>query len=231
MPRVAEARVLQNPRTYREDADMPTTNLRNTTRASDRPNPRYLLRLTLPKADWDDAWEVCRSIEQCGGHRSSFGFAFCSAGERAEALEILRERFGARYFESLDVQSEAEAVRILVASPYEGRRHNCCAGLAKYGFRVAEAESGLECLEALRQQPPDILVLHRELLWGGSDGVLNMMQQDIAWSTIPVVLLGHREREDELPTCPSTPVIACLESPVAPSVLLATIQKFIRGAA
>jgi CheY-like chemotaxis protein len=92
---------------------------------------------------------------------------------------------------------------------------------------VAEAESGLECLEALRQQPPDILVLHRELLWGGSDGVLNVMRQDSGWSIIPVVLLGDRDRGDELPSCPHVPVRACLESPVALPVLLATIQKLI----
>jgi len=53
--------------------------------------------------------------------------------------------------ESLDIRSDAEVVRILVAASHERRRHWCCAGLARYGFRVAEASDGLECLEAMRR--------------------------------------------------------------------------------
>lgn len=193
--------------------------------------PRYLLRLTLPKADWDDAWEVCRGIEQCGGHRSRFGFAFCSAAERAAALEILQERFGAQYFESLDIRSDAEAVRILVAASHERRRHWCCAGLARYGFRVAEASDGLECLEAMRRQPPDIVVLHEGLLWGGGEGVLKLMQQDSGWSGIPVVFLSLRNLRNAASPCPTAPAVTCLQAPVALPLLVATIQELVRRAA
>lgn len=207
------------------------TKLPNTMRASDRAKPRYLLRLTLPEADWDDAWEVCRSIEQCGGHRYSFGFAFCSAAERAEALQILQERYDARYFELLDVRSEAEAVRILVAVPQEGRRDRYCDCLARNGFRVAEAENGLECLEALRQQPPDILVLHRDLLWGGGDGVLTVMRQDGGWFLIPVLLLSGCHQADELPSWRTAPAITRLEEPVSLPVLLAAIQQLVHRTA
>jgi hypothetical protein len=69
-----------------------------------RPEPRYLIRLNLPEADWDDAWELCRGIERCGGHRTDEGFAFCSADERSLALEILQERFGRDYLEARDIR-------------------------------------------------------------------------------------------------------------------------------
>lgn len=206
---------------------MLTTKRRTPLRTLARTNPQYLIRLSLPKADWDDAWEVCRGIEQCGGHRSCVGFAFCSAAERAEALEILRERFGGRYFEPLDVRSEAEAVRVLVAVPYEGRRDRYCDYLARNGFRVSDAENGLECLRALQQQPPDILVLHRDLLWGGGDGVLNVMQQDSGLSLIPVVLLNSRHQTGEPPACRTASVITCLKEPVPSPVLLGTIQQLV----
>jgi len=85
--------------------------------------PKYLIRLTLPEADWDDAWELCRGIEQCGGHRTEEGFWFCSAEERTLALEILQDRFGGQYFESYDAPAENDAVQLLVADPEEDRRH------------------------------------------------------------------------------------------------------------
>lgn len=210
---------------------MPTTELNHPSRTRARAEPRYLLRLTLPKADWDDAWEVCRGIERCGGHRSNFGFAFCSASERAEALEILREQFGAEYFECLDVRSEAEAVRILLAVPDEDRRHDYAGGLARHGFRVAEAASGVECLEVMRQQPPDIVVLEEGLLWGGAEGVLTVMRQDSGWAEIPVVFLIARNRCNQLPSYSAASFVTCVAAPATSSLLVSTIQNLVHRTA
>jgi CheY-like chemotaxis protein len=209
---------------------MPTTELNHPSRTLAHAAPRYLLRLTLPQADWDDAWEVCRGIERCGGHRSNFGFAFCSASERAEALEILREQFGAEYFECLDVHSEAEAVRILLALPDEDRRHEYGAGLARHGFRVAEAASGVECLEVMRQQQPDIVVLEEGLLWGGAEGVLTVMRQDRAWAEIPVVFLQTGSRGNQSPAYPPVPFVRLLEAPGTLPLLEATIEDLMHQA-
>jgi CheY-like chemotaxis protein len=199
----------------------------NDTNASDGGGSKYLIRLSLPEADWEDAWELCRGIERCGGHRSKYGFAFCSADERAEALQILEERFGERYFEPLDVLSDNEAVRILVATPHEDRRHEYCSYLAQIGFRVAEASHGLACLESLRREPPDITVLHRDLLWGGGDGVVECMRQDCRWSGIPVVLLTRPRRRLFTLTGQTPPVFATLQEPVSPRKLLSTIQRLV----
>ncbi len=209
---------------------MATTELRHPPGTRARAEPRYLLRLTLPKADWDDAWEVCRGIERCGGHYSSFGFVFCSASERAEALEILREQFGAEYFECLDVHSEAEAVRILLAVSDEVLCHKYGASLARYGFRVAEATSGVECLEVMRQQPPDIVVLEEGLLWGGAEGVMTVMRQDRAWAEIPVVFLRTGTRGNQSPAYLAVPFVTILESPGTLSLLEAAIQDLMQQA-
>lgn len=57
-----------------------------------------------------------------------------------------------------------------------------------FGFEVATASDGLECLELLRDFVPDILILGLELLWGGADGVLAIVREEPEMRTIPVVL-------------------------------------------
>ena len=51
----------------------------------------------------------------------------------------------------------------------------------------------MECLKALRETPPDVLVLDTELKWGGADGVLAVMDEEDGLSKIPVVLLNDTE--------------------------------------
>jgi hypothetical protein len=43
------------------------------------------------------------------------------------------------------------------------------------GFDVATAGAGLECLEQFRQFLPDVLVVEREMPWGGGEGVLGRL--------------------------------------------------------
>lgn len=54
---------------------------------------------------------------------------------------------------------------------------------------LRHAPSGLACLKALRQYPPDVLVLAIDLPWGGGDGVLQVMSEESALSKIPVILI------------------------------------------
>lgn len=58
----------------------------------------------------------------------------------------------------------------------------------KFGFEVATAGDGLECLELLRDFVPDVLILSLELLWGGADGVLAIVREEPEMQPIPVVL-------------------------------------------
>lgn len=64
------------------------------------------------------------------------------------------------------------------------------------GYSVRIASGGVECLKALRDTPPDVLVLDAELKWGGADGVLAVMDEEDGLSTIPVVLLNDVDARD-----------------------------------
>lgn len=57
------------------------------------------------------------------------------------------------------------------------------------GYQVVTAGNGLQCLQAIREHMPDVLVLEEKLPWGGSDGVLECLQQDYPFASPEVVLL------------------------------------------
>lgn len=80
---------------------------------------------------------------------------------------------------------------------------------AAHGYSVRVTSGGVECLMALRETTPDVLVLDSELKWGGADGVLAVMVEEDGLSTIPVVLLNGTDGTgagDDAPLAgPSTP--------------------------
>ena len=67
---------------------------------------------------------------------------------------------------------------------------------AAHGYCVRVASGGVECLMALRETTPDVLVLDTELRWGGADGVLAVMDEEHHLSTIPIVLLHDTDGMD-----------------------------------
>jgi DNA-binding response OmpR family regulator len=82
-------------------------------------------------------------------------------------------------------------VRVLLADADRYLLQNYSDYLKRYGFEVAIATTGLECLERLRDFSPHVLVLEPSIPWGGGDGVLAMMHQDVDVPLIPVVVLTY----------------------------------------
>jgi CheY-like chemotaxis protein len=60
--------------------------------------------------------------------------------------------------------------------------------LSSYGFQVDTASNGLQCLAKLSHSLPDLLILDLELPWGGGDGVLALIRQDLRLLPSRVVL-------------------------------------------
>ncbi len=88
------------------------------------------------------------------------------------------------------------------------------------GFDVATAGDGLECLEQVRQFLPDVLVVEREILWGGGEGVLGRLREEYPLLAIDVVIITGDGRDFD----PAPPVIACLEKPFSMAGLLELIR-------
>ena len=65
--------------------------------------------------------------------------------------------------------------------------------LRDQGNQVEVASDGLACMSVLREFVPDVVVLDRELLWGGCDGVLDQMVSDADLAGIPIILVSDTD--------------------------------------
>lgn len=91
--------------------------------------------------------------------------------------------------------------------------------LRKHGYDVAVAGNGLQCLQHLRQNDPDLLVLDLELIWGGGDGVLGWLREDAAHAGLPVVLIATAGRMPSAAEARQPPVVEFLAKPFALAAL------------
>lgn len=62
-------------------------------------------------------------------------------------------------------------------------------GLEQFGFHVRTSNSGIGCVEKMRNSPTDVLLLDPDLLWGGGDGVLDLLAESPELGHIRVLLL------------------------------------------
>lgn len=88
-------------------------------------------------------------------------------------------------------------MRILVASSSAHRQTFYREAIEEMGDEVRVAASAIECAESLREGRPDLLVLETPLLWGGSDGVLAVLQEQVGAGSLPVILVAAAFSADD----------------------------------
>lgn len=67
--------------------------------------------------------------------------------------------------------------------------------LWRHGHDVKIASNGLHCVDILHEFHPDVMVLNRELPWGGGDGVSKLMQEAPSMRHVPVILINDSPEE------------------------------------
>lgn len=112
--------------------------------------------------------------------------------------------------------------RILIADSDVKSRSSCKQNLPGMGLDVEVASDGLDCLQKLRDCPPDLVVLDFELLWGGGDGVVALMQEEVC--TPPILLVTKRAQPKRLARQLGHPVEDGLRKPIEFDELAAKIQ-------
>lgn len=122
--------------------------------------------------------------------------------------------------------SGSKTHRILIADPDkslldEYREH------LRDDFNVDTTLSGLECVDRLRERVPDVLVLEPQLPWGGGDGVLAMMHDDLDLATVPVMILTSCSDPLVLDNIARFPINDFHLKPLSPAQLVKRVHSLL----
>ncbi|HEY2252176.1 MAG TPA: response regulator [Planctomycetaceae bacterium] len=85
---------------------------------------------------------------------------------------------------------------------------------SNFGFKVATASDGLECVRWLRTFVPDRLILSLDLCWGGADGVLAIVREESQLRPFPVILTAAELNHPRSVEFLSPPVVSLFEKPI-----------------
>lgn len=115
---------------------------------------------------------------------------------------------------------------VLIAHGNARLRMSYSDALSHRGFLVTTANDGLTCLALLRGITPDVLMLEQELLWGGADGVLAMLHDDLALPRMPVaIIVANPDRVKRRLT--RSPNMRCFDNLLPPDRLARKIQQLM----
>jgi DNA-binding response OmpR family regulator len=116
---------------------------------------------------------------------------------------------------------------LLVAEGDPELREDYQRYLARCGYAVESAADGLECLDKLRRLMPAVLVLDRELRWGGGDGVLAWLREQDAFARASVVLTATAAAPADAYALVRRPVIKFLPKPFTLTALLESVRAAV----
>jgi len=118
--------------------------------------------------------------------------------------------------------------RILVVEDEEDIQELVRYNLAKEGYQVDVVSSGEEALQAVRNQPPKLMVL--DLMLPGVDGldVCKMLKNDPKTMNVPVVMLTSKGEESDIVIGLELGADDYITKPFSPKVLIARIRAVLR---
>ncbi|QVL33302.1 hypothetical protein KIH39_05140 [Telmatocola sphagniphila] len=91
---------------------------------------------------------------------------------------------------------------------------------------VLIAGNALDCLDALRDRSPLVLVLDHDLLWGSGEGILSLMKEENEIPSIPVLILTSHPSELTEELLPFSDY-AIMIKPLAPGVLVDVVRNLV----
>ena len=101
-------------------------------------------------------------------------------------------------------------------------------------YRLATARDGKKCLELIRQEPPDLLIL--DLLMPRMDGwgVIRELRSEPRYANIPIMILttvieDASRRRYELETGMAMDVQEYVQKPVKPGELVNLVEKLLKS--
>ncbi len=127
--------------------------------------------------------------------------------------------------------SEATSTHILIADDDPDLRDILRSILEPSGFTVSEAEDGERALEAIRTQPPDLVIIDYMMPHLTGPQVCERLKQDLLLRHLPIIMLtGKSEIQDKVYGI-NAGADDYLVKPFEPQELLARVQMVLRRTA
>ncbi len=119
-----------------------------------------------------------------------------------------------------------EKVRILIADDEEDIRDLVEFKLGQAGYDVTLVEDGMAAWESFEADPPDLVVL--DVMMPGLSGIDVLRRiRDTAGSSVPVLLLSARSRDDDVDTAFAVGADDYVVKPFSPRELLHRVNGML----
>lgn len=115
--------------------------------------------------------------------------------------------------------------RVLIVDDSDVLRKIVSFNLTKEGFIVEEARDGLEALEKLKANKPDLVILDIMMPHLNGFEVLKRMRADPELSNIPVIILTAKGGENDAKTALSIGANGFLTKPFSPVKLVEEVRR------
>jgi excisionase family DNA binding protein len=118
---------------------------------------------------------------------------------------------------------------VLVVDDDDGLREYLRSSLEIEGYQVREAASAEEGLEALGEEPPDLILLDVMMPQMSGWEMLQRVQERHGVGAIPVIMFSGKVEEDAGAASQDRGVKAFIGKPFDPEQLLASTRQLLRG--
>ncbi|MEF7615133.1 ATP-binding protein [Aquincola sp. MAHUQ-54] len=116
---------------------------------------------------------------------------------------------------------------LLVVDDQPTHRQMIAGMLMPLGFRIREAASGRECLESVRAQPPDAVLL--DVTMDGMDGWQTAAAlREAGFVSLPIIIVSANAFENQPERLAAAQCQGFVDKPVMESELLAQLQKHLQ---
>lgn len=114
---------------------------------------------------------------------------------------------------------------ILIVDDNPVVRHATRAGAFHLGLAVECADSGERAIQALRAHPVDAVLMDLQMpRRSGIETTLAIRALGVAWADLPVIAISATMSDADRARCRAAGMNACLEKPIAPHRLAATLM-------
>jgi two-component system, cell cycle response regulator DivK len=118
-------------------------------------------------------------------------------------------------------------VRIVVADDKASSRELVRTILDQLGYEVEEAEDGIKALEAIRSDPPDLVLLDLQMPGLTGHEVLAHLRTDERFARLPVVALTASAMAGDRDAALAAGFTSYLSKPVSLSLLRSEVQRLL----